>query len=465
MPIQKPLQDAVRYRVVLVRPQSRMIFVFSLDSGPVLPTVAVEPHSRPWNQLRKRIYDLWRLRTFIIGFVEPDCVVAEIMEGDEGRDWTFIGLDELIQSGLSETEQNAVATLLSRDAGQPLGRIGWMDQAIAWVESSTNSDLSSKIDIEQINAGGGCALVRFQTEDGHCWWLKAVAPPNEHEFAITRCLSKLASAHLPEILSFKPEWNAWLMAGQREPLAETPSDPPELERLLENAIGSLAALQLRTVGHGQELLETGTFHQSIRVLESDATPLFAYLEEAMRQQTSTKIPRVEASRIREMRRIFEYVCARLQDLELPETIVHGDMNLGNILFGGEYCQFIDWSEGYVGNPLITLQHLLLFNKTEDSHTKEAMNLRLKKVYRDAWGAASAGTRIEDGFVFMPLLAVVSALYGTGRWLTKRNASESHYQTYARNLTRRMDEAANDPELLAHFRLRSRERVVVPAAAD
>lgn len=463
MPIQKSSRDAVRYRVVLVRPRSKMIPVFASDIGPVLPNVAIEADARPSEQLRKRIYDLWQLRTFILDFVAPDCVVAEIVEAEESRSWMSVGLEDLIHSGVSEEEQNAVAVLLSKDAGQASGRIGWMDEAIAWVEAVTNRKLSSKIDIEQINAGRGFALIRFQTEDGNYWWLKATTAPNAHEFAITRCLSKLASPYLPEVLSFKPEWNAWLMSGKQQSLKETPSDPLALERLLGNAIRSLAALQLRTVGHGYELLEAGAFHQSIPTLESASGPLFSYLEEAMNLQTSTKAPRVESSRIRELRRIFEHVCRRLEDLELPETIVHGDMNLGNILFGDTYCHFIDWAEGYVGNPLVTLQHILLFNNKEDAQAKTAMDLRLKKIYRDAWAAASAGTRIEDGFVFMPFLAVVSALYGTGRWLTKRSGSDSQYQTYARNLTRRMDEAANDPELLARFRAHSRERVVVPAA--
>jgi len=108
---------------------------------------------------------------------------------------------------------------------------------------------------------------------------------------------------------------------------------------------------------GGQPLQSGGRHDSSRFLRD-------YLEEAMSLQTSTKAPLLEKKRIQEIRTIFEAVCQRVEHLGICETIVHGDMNRGNILTGVGHGQFIDWSEAYLGNPLISLQHLLLLNKVE-----------------------------------------------------------------------------------------------------
>jgi hypothetical protein len=59
--------------------------------------------------------------------------------------------------------------------------------------------------------------------------------------------------------------------------------------------------------------------------------------------------------------------------------------------------------------------------------------------------------IDDGFVYMPILAVASTLYGRGDWLTTSQRDDPRRQAYARNLTRHMDHAANDPALLEALR--------------
>src|SRR5262249_23702084 len=139
--------------------------------------------------------------------------------------------------------------------------------------------------------------------------------------------------------------------------------------------------------------------------------VFAYLEEAMSQQTSTKAPRVETARLQELRGVLHQICDRMAALHLPDTVVHGDLNFGNILVGSAHCQFIDWCEAYVGNPLITLQHLLLLNRQSDLQRKKCIDDVVTRKFRSVMLAICDPTAIDQGMIYMPFLAAASALYG------------------------------------------------------
>jgi hypothetical protein len=164
-------------------------------------------------------------------------------------------------------------------------------------------------------------------------------------------------------------------------------------------------------------------------------------------QTSAKVPPIAQSRLQEIRMTFEDVCRRMEDLDLPETIVHGDMNRGNILVNCGHCQFIDWCEAYVGNPLIGLQHLLLLNKVEQPERRIDINRALREKYRATWSGSCNSAAIDEGFLYMPLLAIASTLYGRGDWLASPQRNDRRRQSYARSLARHMERAAREPELL------------------
>jgi hypothetical protein len=326
-------------------------------------------------------------------------------------------------------------------------QVGWIDKAIAWMEGATGKRLSTKREIEQFNAGGGFSLVRLHTEDDCDYWLKATGEPNAHELSITTYLAKLNTGYLPELVSTKPEWNAWLMSGEATQIPEIPTEPLGLLVLLEEVVESMAKLQMKTDGATLDLLNAGAFDQGMGVFEKHSAALFNYLEEAMSMQISTQAPRLERQRIQDLHAIFEEVCRRMASLNLPETIVHGDINLGNIVTGAGYCQFIDWCETYLGNPLSTLQHLLLLNKVENLNAREFINRLLRCKYRDVWATNYDPHVFEQGFVYMPLMAIVSTLYGRGNWLNSSERNDPHRLSYARTLVRCMDRAAREPELL------------------
>jgi hypothetical protein len=451
MQLQETIVETTEYRLVLVLPESRKILAISGVGGYRLPSIGILQWMRPAEQLREAIHMAWNLHVLILDFFHdsPFCAVAEVLVLGRPTDLKAVLLEQLPISELSEQQRVEIGSILAGDcqASSPFSRIGWIDEAIAWLEAETGRKLSSKRDIEQYNAGGEFALVRFHMEDDSGYWLKATGEPNAHELSVTTLLSKLCGRYLPELISSKPEWNAWLMSAKATCVTEIPTAPLQLFKQLEDAVVCMAKLQIKTQGYGLDLLGAGAFDQGLQVFKDHAAELFDYLEEAMSLQTSTKAPRLGKKCIHGLRGIFKEVCQRVEDLAIADTIVHGDMNRGNILTDGGHCQFIDWSEAFLGNPLITLQHLLLLNKAENFEIRNFINLLLKQRYLDVWAASRDPDSLDKGFVYMPILAAASTLYGRGDWLDSPRRNDPRRQSYARSLARHMDRATREPRLL------------------
>jgi len=446
------IRETVEYRVVMVQRDSRKTLALNILGHYCLPRVRIPQFARPAQELRRAIQTTWGLDIFVldIEFAESGIAPyasAELLPLGRHPDFEEVLLSEILHSELSEKERAEIAKLLDGTSEIPLTRVGWIYQAIAWVESTTGRAFSTKRHLAQFNAGKGFALLGLRSDDGKQYWLKAASEPNAHEASITLLLSNICGGYLPKTIASKPEWNAWLMTGDGDSIADLPAQPLALSRLLEKAVASMAEIQLKTIGRELELLEAGAFDQRLDVLSAHAEALFEYLGEAMSQQTSTKVAPIGKRRIRELREVFARVCSQLEKLALPNSVVHGDINLSNILITSRNCQFIDWSEAYVGNPLSSLQHLLLLNRVEDGELKSSIARELKNKYRAAMSSRCDPAVIETAFVYMPFWAACSTLYGRGSWLTRLSRDHPHRKTFARTVGRYIDRAASDPVLL------------------
>nr|WP_035351575.1 phosphotransferase [Edaphobacter aggregans] len=448
MPTQNATLEQIEYRVVLALPNSQEVLVRYDGAVYRLPHVTIPKWARPSEELQQAIKRSWNLSVIILDFPPspegaPRCVVAQVHSLHHSDALTTVELDQLPESEITEQQRAMAQRILVGQCGERgcfLHR-GWIDEAIEWLHSEAGKSISSTEDIRQYNASATFALVRFPMQDGSAYWLKATGAPNAHELAVTAALSKLCPEYLSPPIAVRRDWNAWLMREAGRPLE---TDFGFLA--LEQAVVSMSELQKTTVGSTEELRAAGAVEQRVGVLRAHFSELFNYLEEAMAQQISTKVPRLERQRLSEIGLIFQDACLRMEDLGIPDAVIHGDMNRGNILFDlfdDFHCRFIDWSEAYIGNPFVSFQHLLLLNTGE---LRETNDLRLKQAYRRAWLGLLDPVQIDAAFALMPLLAAASYLYGRGDWLRSSRRNDPQRQSYARSLARHMDRAAQAPEL-------------------
>ena len=427
--------ETIEYRVILVRRDSLAVLAVNSVEGYHLPRVKISVWSRPARQLQNIFRSVWGLDVLMLDFLSavdtsPSFIVAELLTEAPSPGLEGVNLSELPASELPEEERTSLRQLLDGKIGGPFSRVGWLDEALQWVESVTQHTFSSETQIDQYNAGGAFTLIRFCAGDGSQYWLKATGEPNTHESPVTCLLSRLCGDYLPTVLASRPEWNAWLTSSQATDISALQRDQCELSPILKGAVESLAELQMMTMGHQNEFLEAGAFDQRLDILSGNSGVLFEYIEEAMSFQTSTKAPQIHKCCQLELRETFERVCDSISDLGIPDSVVHGDMNVGNILHARCHCKFIDWSETYIGHPLINLQRLLLLNQPHSPGFKAASDRILKERYRSCLQKVCDPVRIDRGLACMPLIAAASALYGRGDWFRSSLRHDPRRQAYA-----------------------------------
>jgi hypothetical protein len=433
------------YRLVLVKSGSHAIWAENTGEMWRLPRIAIPRCTRPAEKLQQAMERAWLLCCVVVDFLpagkcSTPCVVAEILPSHFPHGLTATGIDEIPAEEMTSEERQVVEDILSGETGTrgPFSRIGWITEAMEWLHAAVGYKVVLAGGIRQYNAGGNFALVRFATEAGPAYWLKATGDPNTHEFHITEKLAELCPESLPRRIAARVDWNAWLMEDAGQPL-----DSWNLSAL-EQTVLCMAGLQKKSIGLSHEFLTVGAFDQRLGNLRAHLPKLFEYLDEAMAKQTSVKVQRIEKRRLWQMADTLQDACSRMEDLGIPDTLIHNDINSGNILFRGTHCVFTDWCEVGVGNPFLTFQHLCLlqFGNGVD------WSPRLREAYKRCWLEDHlSASQIEQALALMPLLAILSYFYGRGTWLRSPRRYEPRFEMYARSLARHMDRASQDCQLM------------------
>lgn len=446
------MTDHMDYRLALILPEFRQLLGIKGSDTAQFPHVTIPKWERPAEQLTRLIEEKWQIKTIVLDVLAGSLTAAPLAVIEvrslspqfEREELRPIDPDRIGRGSVSEDDRHTLVSILSGDDARrsPFCRIGWIEEAQRWIRGAVrNRTCNFTEDILQLSVCGRFALVRFGTEEGPAYWLKAVGTPNEHEFPITKALGERFPNHLPTIVAMRDDWNAWVMEEAGQPLRDS-FTLPSIERA---AIG-LAELQRETIDHLDPLRAAGCLDRSIPVLATHLPEIMEYLEDAMNRQTSTKVPRIEASRLRELESILRDACSRMQNVGVPDTLIHNDINTGNILLTRSRCVFTDWAEAYIGNPFLSFQHLCAQISAGSDHA-EAWLPQVRNAYKKLWLEWLTESAIDQAFALMPILAIASYLYGRGAWLHSSSRDNPQFQGYSRSLARCMDRAARAPQLL------------------
>jgi hypothetical protein len=431
------IRDATEYCVVFRRPPASCGHLGPDRETSCLLRLQIPGMTRTAQQLQNNIRERWGINVIVLHVQGskhdgPGWALVELLNtaarlnDRENHPVPFASAD------LSSGDRRACELFLANCSSIPFAQVGWIDEAIDWLSRVTCRGFSRR-SIEQLNAGGGFTLLRFCADDGTVHWLKATGVPNLHEMAVTSRLSKLCPEFLPTLVAIRPEWNAWVMENAGEALS-LPAD----DSLLVGAIRRFAALQIRAIDAADLLLADGAFDHRAPTLLRGLDQIIAFLIEAMERQTSTKALPLKRDRLEELKRMLFDAIREMEDLGVPDTVLHNDLNLGNILYDGENCYFIDWSEAAVGNPFLSAERLRLLSGASASACGEQ--------YRAAWREIVREDAICRAQSLAPLLSIFTCLYGRGDWLKDASKITPKFESYARSLARHMDRAAQSAEL-------------------
>jgi hypothetical protein len=446
MPFANPQFDG--YRLVLLSASTRRVLLESVFSRRQLPSISVPRWTRAAKEITDLIRQRWQLRAIVLDFLgdRPGAggiVVAEALDREErerylnGHEW--LHLDDIEDPSFSQRDRDIVRLLVSQGAtGRgAFSRLGWIEQALDWISEITTLDRWRFLGgIQQINASANSSLVRF-VAGRHRYWFKAAGSPEAHEALVTSTLASLFPEYLPEIVGFHPDWNAWLMRDAGNPLSDCDSHTPARTHRI---VRRLAELQRLSVGYVPRLLGDGCHDHRMPALRAEIPGLTPYLEEAMRMQNIETGVCVSAPRLRRIATIIEEASFRLEDIRIPDALIHCDIDFQNILIDGERCVFTDWAEASVGNPLTTFEQIRI-QFVQADHASTSI-LRLKQSYYEIWRDFITEREFECALSLVPLIALASNLCCRRDWLITDNLHRSQSQSYARVLARQMDRAAH-----------------------
>lgn len=415
------------------------------DGTDHLPRIQIALGRRPAEEITSIIRDRWKLQSVVIDVLRllqttSPCAVVELLSPTTQNVpalWKAVELASVKASELDVDESRIVDSMLRGDSGGrgPFSRLGWIEEVRLWIQRSVPSrHIEFDGTIQQLNGGSSFALMRLGTLSPPAYWLKAAGSPNLHELRITTAIAEFAPDYLPPLIASRMDWNAWISEESGRPIGQCASAVA-----YERASAAVAELQIKSRSNITSLMHAGCADQRVIVLYHKAAQLIDYLKDAMTKQTSTKATRLEESQIDALETAIRTACAKMLDLYIPDTLIHNDLNAGNILVSDERCVFTDWAEGCIGNPFATLQHLCL-QATKQSNNAVTWLPSLKTTFKATWHHVLSERTIDSAFKLAPLLAIVSYLYGRGDWFDTPASRLPTFQGHARALTRHLNKA-------------------------
>ncbi len=442
--------DQITYHLLITRRDGSEILVVGNEPDWSLPRTEIPSRQRPPEQLTAATRKSFELETCCLFLPSPPSTVRTgvdahyaVMESvnqsgpaPRGMYWMPAAVhDRCRDAEEAHTVKEALDELNSYAVGErpgPFGRPGWLRELFEWAQEQV-APLGIRLTggFRQLNASPTFSLIRLET-NGIALWFKATGKPNENELAISLSVARLFPRYVPRILGVHSAWKGWLSAEapgiQLSDLAERSA--------WERAAGSLAELQISSIGKCFELGEGNCKDLRLARLAELIDPFIERMEEFMAAQEKPCPAPLAKSELTSLREALAEACELLESFHLPDTIGHVDCNPGNIFVSPDRCVFLDWAEGCVSNPLLTFEYLRQHIE-RSSLQGPAVGARISAAYLRPWQAFFSPEELRRAMAIAALVAVFAYAVASDRWRSPETHRDSAGAGYLRSLTRRM----------------------------
>ena len=374
---------------------------------------------------------------------EGRCVVLEVPEdapADGNAVWIdvhAIAWDSVEPDAARDLLWRALAKTTALNAGQVAGRFvqpGWLMEVLTWARSSlAGHGVELTGTWSQYNMGPDFALLRFDAV-GRDVWFKAVGEPNHREFGITKRLAELRLPHLPPLLAQREDWHGWLMFDCGDGVLDEQAEP----RHWECAARALAELQIESSDRLRRSWTPVRGSESAQLIQTgrSISRFDGLADGRATRRLSAALSREELGRLGKQ---IQGGLAHLDQLGIPDTLGHLDLNPGNIVMSSEECVFLDWAEACVGHPFFSFQYLLEYFRRV-VQPDSVWQAELTGTYAECWEPLCRPKQSPKRWRSHRCWPLLPARRGAFRADRKRCASPGTAR-HLRSLTRRMHHEA------------------------
>jgi hypothetical protein len=258
----------------------------------------------------------------------------------------WLPLDEVEPEAVAPEFSDGVEQWLAEQRGAPIpperppwARPGWLASASAWVTEQAAVEGQPEL----VRQWPLSAVYRYATTAGPLY-LKAVFALFRHEPAVTAALAAQHPGAVPDVVAIAPDRGLLLMREFGPELGDRSSP------LWANGARVASRIQREWTGRAAELAALGA---PARRLDSLALEVAG-------------APTLERA------------LAELVALDLPDTIVHGDLHPWNATVEPHGLRIVDWSDAAIGPPFLDLAVVLF--------TPQALENRVPLIdaYAEPW---------------------------------------------------------------------------------
>jgi hypothetical protein len=323
-----------------------------------------------------------------------------------------------------------------RDPTAPFARRGWLARVREWTSHIVRRlgfELTGQL--RQYNGSPAFNLIRFETT-GPAVWFKGAGGPNLREYPITLKLAELFPSFVPEILGTKPEWSAWL---SREVEGTNLGEAKDVA-LWKKAVTDLARLQIRSISRSDSVLNSRAHDLRTDALLDSVDPFLEVVARLMEEQPKVPPPTLSRRELSLLNQRIKDSLTLLEDLRIPNTLGHLDLNPWNIVVSADGGIFLDWAEAYLGHPFFCVEYALEHFRREIC-ADAVLESELVNAYKAPWCQLLSGDLTSEALALTPLAAVFAYAAGTSAWKDEEGLRDPRMGAYLRSLARRMNREA------------------------
>lgn len=313
----------------------------------------------------------------------------------------------------------------------------WLDTFREWIGTNAGISLDR---LMHHNVAPDFSLLRIQSRD-KAYWFKAAGSSGDGEYGVSCLLDELFPASVPRIVARHDDWSGWLA---EEVQGHDLSGEFDQEAWIAT-FRALALLQIRSIEHVAKFVRHGVPVRTLPHMIHEAKLFLHSMVDVMKAQPKEPPQRLSAEDLENLERHLSSLCREMVALEIPDTIVHGDINPYNVIINGETPIFLDWAEVCISSPFFCAEFLRRYFRNAFPDDTQTIT-KLQDAYSEPWRALLSEETIVRAWQLAPCLAPLLTALSLPSIDMRHIGSESRrgslYRTLVRVMKREIEHLEN-----------------------